>query len=117
MSIAQLVMPSLVPNLYVESEEYRTRCSELIERGVGGFCVFQGELGQTGQILAELQAQADEPLLFSADYEHGLPMRLEGGTDFPHAMALAMSGDISLTKNVAGAIARECAALGVHWNF
>jgi len=85
--------------------------------GVGGFCVFQGELEETALILAELQAQADIPLLFSADYEHGLPMRLEGGTDFPHAMALGKQGDSSLTKRVAQAIAKEAKGIGIHWNF
>lgn len=114
---AQLLMPSLTPKKYAESEEYRERCTALIELGVGGFCVFQGEVEQTAQILAELQAQADIPLLFSADYEHGLPMRLEGGTDFPHAMALGKGGDVALTRRIASAIAKEARGIGIHWNF
>ncbi len=115
--VLQLLMPSLVPNEYKANEEYRKQCSDLIEMGVGGFCVFQGGMEETAQILAELQAQADIPLLFSADYEHGLPMRLEGGTDFPHAMALGKQGDTALTKRVAQAIAKEAKGIGIHWNF
>jgi beta-N-acetylhexosaminidase len=116
-AVAQCLMPSLHPAKYDESEDYRNQCSQLIELGVGGFCVFQGDIERTALILAELQAQADIPLLFSADYEHGLPMRLEGGTDFPHAMALARGGSTTQTNLVARAIAKEMKAIGVHWNF
>lgn len=114
---AQLLMPSLHPERFVTNEEYRSACIKLVELGVGGFCVFQGTLEQAAQSIAELQACADIPLLFSADYEHGLPMRLEGGTDFPHAMALGVGRETSVTKSVASAIAREAKAIGVHWNF
>ncbi|MFM8472901.1 MAG: glycoside hydrolase family 3 protein, partial [Candidatus Kapaibacterium sp.] len=114
---AQLLMPSLHPARFASDEEYRTACIALVESGVGGFCVFQGTLEQAAQAIAELQACADVPLLFSADYEHGLPMRLEGGTDFPHAMALGVGREPSVTKSVAAAIAREAKAIGVHWNF
>ncbi|MFN9777360.1 MAG: glycoside hydrolase family 3 protein [Candidatus Kapaibacterium sp.] len=114
---AQLLMPSLHPAKFAANEEYRAACIDLAERGVGGFCVFQGTMDEAAQAIAELQACADVPLLFSADYEHGLPMRLEGGTDFPHAMALGIGRETSVTKSVAAAIAREAKAIGIHWNF
>ncbi len=114
---AQLLMPSLHPVRYREDEEYRTTICDLVESGVGGFCVFQGNVEDTAMVLAELQAQADTPLLFSADFEHGLSMRLDGATDFPHAMALGVGREPQLTRQVAAAVAREAAALGVHWNF
>ncbi len=110
-------MPSLHPHRYANDEEYRNSILDLVDRGVGGFCVFQGSMEEAAQCIAELQARADIPLLFSADYEHGLPMRLEGGTDFPHAMALGIAHDPQLTRSVSTAIARECKALGIHWNF
>lgn len=114
---SQLLMPSLHPARFASDEEYRASRIALVEQGVGGFCVFQGTLEEAAQAIAELQACADIPLLFSADYEHGLPMRLEGGTDFPHAMALGVGRETSITKSVASAIAREAKAIGVHWNF
>ncbi len=115
--VAQLLMPSLHPIRYRDDEQYREQIWQLVEAGVGGFCVFQGSVEETAQILAELQALAEIPLLFSADFEHGLSMRLEGATDFPHAMALGNAHDTHLTAEVARAVARECVALGVHWNF
>jgi beta-glucosidase-like glycosyl hydrolase len=41
-------------------------------------------------------------------------MRLEDGTDFPHAMALGKTGEF--TGKVAKAIAKEAKDLGVLWN-
>ncbi|MBK9247706.1 MAG: hypothetical protein IPM69_06220 [Ignavibacteria bacterium] len=102
---------------YRISEEYRTDILKLIDRGIGGFCTFQGSLEATGVMIAELQARAGDTLLFCADYEHGLPMRLEGGTDFPHAMALGKVNSTELTRKVGQAIAREARAIGVQWNF
>ena len=114
---AQCIMPRLVPRDYAEQESLRHEIAQLIQRGIGGFCVFQGEADATSLLLHELQQHAQIPLLFSADYEHGLPMRLEGGTDMPHAMAMMMSGDPEATKKASSFIAKEARTIGVHWNF
>lgn len=114
---AQCIMPRLVPRDYVDQEALRNEVSALIQRGIGGFCVFQGEADATTLLLHDLQKQSSIPLLFSADYEHGLPMRLQGGTDMPHAMAMMQSGSIDATKKAAAFIAKEAVTIGVHWNF
>lgn len=115
--VAQLLMPSLHPGRFFADEEYKEHCFELVRSGVGGFCVFQGTLEEAERAVIELQAAADVPLIFSADFEHGLPMRLEGGTDFPHAMAITKAHDVSLTEKIARSIAKEMKAIGIHWNF
>jgi len=115
---AQSIMPSLVPRRFAKDSHYRDQIYSLVDAGILGFCVFQGTLERTLSILNELQARAGGKLLFSADFEHGLPMRLEeGGTAFPHAMAMGATNDPIMTKRVATLIALEMRSLGIHWNF
>lgn len=115
---AQSIMPSLVPRRFAKDSHYRDQIYKLIDAGILGFCVFQGTLERTASLLADLQSRAGGRLFFSADFEHGLPMRLEeGGTAFPHAMAMGATNDTLMTNRVATLIALEMRALGVHWNF
>lgn len=95
---------------------YRERLYSLVDRGICGVAVFLGSLADTAGMIADLQERAKEPLLIAADYEYGLPMRLDGGVAFPRAMALG-KGTTHSTEDVAAAIAEECVALGVQWNF
>ncbi len=120
--LAQSIMPRIAEEEYFADEQVRTRLHALIrEEGIGGVCVFAGDALKTAQMLAELQQIAARsfrpPLLVSADFEHGVAMRLAGGTAFPHAMALGSADDVTMTERVAHAIAREAKALGIHWNF
>ena len=65
----------------------------------------------------QLQRDSELPLIFAADFERGVPMRLNGGTVFPQAMALGATHN----KNFAFLFGRitglEARAIGVHWNF
>lgn len=99
-----------------DDPEYRQGLMDLIDDGIGGVCVFLGELGKTATMIAEMQERASGRLLISADYEYGLPMRLDGGIAFPRAMALGRTLP-GITEHVAACIAEEAAAIGVHWNF
>jgi len=114
---ASVIMPRLEPEEYKKSEEYRESIKHLIKMGVLGFCIFKGELEATRTMINELQSVADNTLMFSGDFEHGITMRIEGGTDFPHAMALGIANTPDVTEKIAAAIAHETKALGVHWNF
>jgi beta-glucosidase-like glycosyl hydrolase len=96
--------------------EYRSAIEGLIDRGVGGVGVFIGGLEETAEMIEQLQRRAGRRLLIAADYEHGLPMRLDGGIAFPRAMALGRC-DPATTELVAGCIADEARAIGVHWNW
>jgi beta-N-acetylhexosaminidase len=73
-------------------------------------------LEQVADLVARLQ-RADGsrlPLLVAADQEGGQLNSLGVGTTlFPGNMALGAAGDVSLTRDVARAIGRECRALGV----
>ena len=50
----------------------------------------------TAVTLNDLQRRAKIPLLVGADFESGTRMRLEEGTSFPSAMAIAATGDPKL---------------------
>lgn len=121
--VGELFMPRLEVQSFQEDKDYRLHMERLVrEHKVGGFCIFGGTIETVCRTIAHLQrlaiASSQVPLLFSADFEFGLPMRLnEGGTEFPDAMALGKTGDIMLTMSVAKAIARESQLLGIGWNF
>lgn len=114
---ASCVMPNVSEDKYSVDADYRENIHRLVEAGVAGFCVFQGKLEETASMITTLQRIANGNLLMSADYEYGLPMRLEGGTAFPQAMALGRANDTAITRKIAQAIAREARGIGIHWNF
>lgn len=95
---------------------YRQNIERLLNRGAGGVGVFLGGLDETTSMIEDLQRRAGRRLIIAADYEHGLPMRLDGGIAFPRAMALG-KGSASATEHVAMLIAEEARAIGVHWNW
>jgi len=97
-------------------QQYRDALYRLVDEGVGGIGVFLGGLEDTARMIEDLRSRGGRRLLFAADYEHGLPMRLDGGVAFPRAMALGRTLP-GITEHVAAAIAEEARALGVFWNF
>jgi beta-N-acetylhexosaminidase len=121
--IGGLIMPRLDVGAFYASKESRENVEAYIRKGiVVGFCVFGTSWSQTQDLLTQLQQLRSEnssfPLLFSMDAEWGTAMRLkEGGTEYPHAMALAHTGDEMLVEEVAYANGIELHSLGVHWNF
>lgn len=95
---------------------YREDIYRLVDRGIGGIGVFLGGLEETATMIEDLQRRGGSRLLIAADYEHGLPMRLDGGIAFPRAMALGKTLP-NITESVAACIALEASAIGVHWNW
>ncbi len=64
-----------------------------------------------------LQRESRVPLIFAADFERGLYMRLSGVTMFPHAMAFGAAGKASYAEAFGNIVAQESRAIGVQWNF
>lgn len=95
---------------------YRDALYRLVDQGIGGIGVFIGGLEETARMIDDLRSRGGRRLLFAADYEHGLPMRLDGGVAFPRAMALGRTLP-GITEHIAAAIAEEARAIGVTWNF
>jgi beta-N-acetylhexosaminidase len=63
----------------------------------------------------QLQAKSKLPLLIGADFERGTAMRLDEGTSFPTAMALAAAGDPHDAYTMGKITALESRAVGIHW--
>jgi beta-N-acetylhexosaminidase len=82
----------------------------------GGF-LMKSEPYEAAILLNHLQQKSKLPLLFAADFERGLSMRLNGPTVFPHAMAFGAAGKLDYAEAFGRITAQEARAIGIHWNF
>jgi beta-glucosidase-like glycosyl hydrolase/CubicO group peptidase (beta-lactamase class C family) len=107
-----------------DTAAYRQIMHDVNDLHVGGFInVTQGSpLGivksqayPTAVLNNQLQAKSKLPLLVGADFERGTAMRLDEGTSFPTAMALAAGGDSIDAYTMGKITALEARAVGVHW--
>ena len=110
-----------------ESAEYKELLHQVEENHVGGMICrhdSRGPLGiersqvyPTAVITNDLQRRSKIPLLLARTSRSGTGMRLDEGTSFPSAMAIAATGDPKLAYTVGKIIALEARAAGVHWIF
>jgi len=125
--IGQLIMPwARVAFMNARSPESRLLHEEMRKYHVGGFGVTV--FAESGMLLRSqpleavaltngLQKDSKYPLLFAADFERGLSMRLNGATGFPSAMAFGATGDKELARQFGKITAQESRAVGVQWNW
>jgi beta-N-acetylhexosaminidase len=109
-----------------ESPEYKELLHQVEDNHVGGLIIVtdRGPLGlersqvyPTAVIINELQRRANIPLIVGADFEAGTGMRIDEGTSFPSAMAIAATGDPKLAYEAGKYTALEARAAGVEWIF
>jgi beta-glucosidase-like glycosyl hydrolase/CubicO group peptidase (beta-lactamase class C family) len=107
-----------------DSATYKKMMHAVEDLHVGGFInVTQGSpLGivksqtyPTAVLTNQLQAKSKLPLLIGADFERGTGMRLDEGTSFPTAMALAAGGESKDAYNMGKITALEARAAGIQW--
>jgi beta-N-acetylhexosaminidase len=112
--------------LNVENPEYLQWLEEIQKYHVGMFAMtvhvdgpylLRSEPYEAAEILNRLQSESKLPLLFGADFERGVSMRLLGTTIFPHAMAFGGDGKIEDAETFGSITALEARAIGIHWNF
>jgi len=112
--------------LNVESPEYLQWREAMKKYHVGSFAMtvhvdgpllLRSEPYEAAELLNRLQRDSKLPLLFAADFERGVSMRLMGTTVFPHAMAFGADGKIEDAEMFGRITAEEARAIGVHWNF
>ena len=125
--IGQMIMPwARVEFMNVNSPAFLQLQDELQRYRVGGFGVtvftegsalIKSEPFEAAAMTNELQRGSKYPLLFAADFERGLSMRLTGATGFPAAMAFGAAGDTALAKDFGSITAREARAVGIRWNW
>jgi len=72
---------------------------------------------EAAMLVNQLQHDSELPLIFAADFERGLSMRLHGVTPFPAAMAFGADGKIADVEAFGRITAEESRAIGVQWNF
>ena len=125
--VGQMIMVwARVQFMNTESPEYLELRDEMAKYHVGGFGVsvptegaqlLKSEPLETAELTNRLQKDSKYPLIFAADFERGLSMRLNGATAFPAAMAFGAGGDTKLAKEFGKISAEEARALGIHWNW
>ena len=112
--------------LNVENPEYVQLVDSMRKYHVGSFAMtvhvdgpflLRSEPYEAAELLNRLQKESKLPLLFAADFERGVAIRLMGATNFPHAMAFGADGKLDDAENFGRITAVEARAVGVHWNF
>ena len=112
--------------LNVENPEYLQLRDALQKYHVGSFAMtvhvdgpylLRSEPYEAAELLNRLQSESKLPLLFAADFERGVSMRLMGTTVFPHAMAFGADGKMEDAEAFGRITAEESRAIGIHWNF
>jgi len=84
---------------------------------VDGPFLLRNQPFEAAELLNRLQKESKLPLIFAADFERGVSMRLYGTTIFPHPMAFGAAGKPEYAENFGRVTAQEARAIGVHWNF
>jgi beta-N-acetylhexosaminidase len=112
--------------LNADSADYETLRDEIRKYHVGGFTMtvpvdggilVKSEPSEAALLLNRLQRDSPLPLIFAADFERGLTIRLHGPTPFPHAMAFGAAGKRENAQSFGRITAEESRAIGIHWNF
>src|SRR5256886_812851 len=107
-----------------DTAAYRQIVHDVTDLHVGAFInITQGsQLGivksqayPTAVLNNQLQAKSKLPLLVGADFERGTAMRLDEGTSFPTAMAVAAGGNPKDAYAMGKITALEARAVGIHW--
>src|SRR5947209_7116696 len=107
-----------------DSPAYQQILHDVNDLHVGGFIVIthgsplgivKSQAYPTAVLINQMQAKSRLPLLVGADFERGTAMRLDEGTSFPTAMAVAAGGDPKDAYSMGKITALEARAVGVQW--
>src|SRR5437773_1310187 len=107
-----------------DTAAYRQIVHDVTDLHVGGFInitqgsplgIVKSQAYPTAVLNNQLQAKSKLPLLVGADFERGTAMRLDEGTSFPTAMALAAGGNLKDGYTMGKITALEARAVGIHW--
>src|SRR5712692_2694042 len=107
-----------------DTAAYRQIMHDVSDLHVGGFInitqgsplgIVKSQAYPTAVLNNQLQAKSKLPLLIGADFERGTAMRLDEGTSFPTAMALAAAGNVKDAYTMGKITALEARAVGVQW--
>jgi beta-N-acetylhexosaminidase len=112
---------SLTPT---DAAAYAQMMHDVIDLHCGGFInitqasplgIVKSQAYPTAVLTNQLQSKSKLPLLIGADFERGAAMRLDEGTSFPTAMALAAAGSPADAYTMGKVTALEARAVGIQW--
>lgn len=107
-----------------DATAYADMMHDVNDLHVGGFInithgsplgIVKSQAYPTAVLTNQLQAKSKLPLLIGADFERGAAMRLDEGTSFPTAMALAAAGDPRDAYTMGKITTLEARAVGIQW--
>src|SRR5258706_3604420 len=107
-----------------DTAAYRQIMHDVTDLHVGGFInithgsplgIVKSQAYPTAVLNNQLQAKSKLPLLIGADFERGTAMRLDEGTSFPTAMALAALRNARDAYTMGKVTALEARAVGIQW--
>src|SRR5256886_1438584 len=107
-----------------DAAAYQQIMHDVRDLHVGGFInitqgsplgIVKSQAYPTAVLNNQLQAKSKLPLLVGADFERGTAMRLDEGTSFPTAMAVAAAGNPKDADAMGKITALEANAVGIHW--
>jgi len=107
-----------------DSDTYSRMMHDIDDLHVGGFItithgsplgIVKDQAYPTAVLANQLQSKSKYPLLIGADYERGTAQRVDEGTSFPTAMAVAAGGDSQDAYTMGKITALEARAVGVQW--
>ncbi|MGB8768677.1 MAG: glycoside hydrolase family 3 protein [Candidatus Korobacteraceae bacterium] len=120
------IIRALAQFMNVNSPDYIALRDTMRKYHLGGFALtvsledgllYKNEPLEAAMVTNQLQEDSEFPLIFAADFEHGLGMRLDGATDFPQAMAFGATGNAEFARQSGRITAQEARAIGVQWNW
>ncbi len=104
----------------INSDSYRKYIYSLIQKGVGGFILFNGESEEIKEFIDEIQKRSEIILFIASDIERGVGQQVLGCTHFPPQMAIAAAikrnfqEDVSLICQTVKAITDEASYIGIN---
>jgi beta-N-acetylhexosaminidase len=107
-----------------DAPAYQQMMHDVRQLHVGGFInvteasplgIVKSQAYPTAVLTNQLQAASKLPLLIGADFERGTAMRLDEGTSFPTAMAVAAAGNPKDAYTLGKITALEARAVGIQW--
>src|SRR6202521_923986 len=107
-----------------DAPAYQKMMHDVKDLHVGGFInvteasplgIVKSQAYPTAVLSNQLQAKSKLPLLIGADFERGTAMRLDEGTSFPTAMALAAAGTPADAYTMGKLTALEARSVGIQW--
>ncbi len=115
---ARLIMSHISDRAWDDfNDEYARVEHEIRDLGIGGFCLFGGQLDRTPEMIRRLSECSAFPLLVASDLERGLGQQVRGATAFPSLAMCGATGDPKLAQAQGWVTGSEARRVGINLVF